>query len=338
MKKLLILCFFSLIVISLSFCRKDVNGISEPDQERTIDWVIQNRPQDLVAVTAMFLNEDENKPWKESSAIVFVDFYNTRNYKIITDSSMIAGYPRFSREKRKLIYGDVYNGLYDLGDEFVVYDIKDETFQHLLIRGELPVWDYDATGFFYTKEPSFGFSYIRYYRIDDQHWETISGPEYPPETGYAIVYPVGLKGQDTLIVFSNITEETGQPPGYYFMDFQGNYLSRIDNPYIGKSEQWNNDIGLFVFYEIDTVNGGRKIGVTNLDGSYYRIYTSGQYYDDFPCWGPEGNYILFNRADDIRGTGIPYKLMIIDVQSGEVSEFLKPGDIPGAIKYMYPDF
>ena len=316
----------------------DVNGISEPDQERTIDWVIKNKPEDLVAVTAIFLNEDESKPWKHSSAIVLLDFYDTRNYKIVTDSSMLAGRPRFSRDKRKLLYEDIYHGIYDMGDEFVVYDIKEDTIQHLSLWGELPVWDYDGTGFFYTKEPSFGFQNIRYYHIEDQSCVLISGSNYPPETGYANVYAVDLKGQDTLIVFSNITEETGQPYGFYFMDFQGNYLARINNPYIGYRRQWNNDIGLFVFYENDTVNVGRKIGVTNLDGSYYHIYTSGNYFDDFPCWGPDGNYILFNRADDIKGTGIFYKLMIIDIRSGEVREFLKPGDIPGAIMYLYPDF
>ncbi|KPK91637.1 hypothetical protein AMJ80_07170 [bacterium SM23_31] len=53
MKKLLIICFFSLIVIILSFCRKDVNGpgneINNPEDEGF------NVPlKDLVALKCVF--------------------------------------------------------------------------------------------------------------------------------------------------------------------------------------------------------------------------------------------------------------------------------------------
>ena len=134
------------------------------------------------------------------------------------------------------------------------------------------------------------------------------------------------------------------------MDFQGNYLSRINNPFLehivigsiikkgALYPKWNADKELFVYMEMDTTIVGTRISTTDMYGEYYKTYTSGLYYDYFHCWGPGGDYILFNRADDIKGTGIFYKLMIIDVRSGEVREFLKPGDIPGAIMYLYPDF
>ena len=89
-------------------------------------------------------------------------------------------------------------------------------------------------------------------------------------------------------------------------------------------------MGLFVYAQSDSTIPGYKISVTNLDGSYYRSYTSGEYIDDYPVWGPEGKYILFNR-------GLK-RIMIIDVKTGEVSYFLKQGDIPGSLGFRYPDY
>ncbi len=103
-------------------------------------------------------------------------------------------------------------------------------------------------------------------------------------------YPVGFTGQDTLIVFSDDTMSTQQPPGFYYMDSSGNYLGRIDNQHFEfiKGDQysykkaawrpdWNEELGLVVYSQKDTTFQGTKIAVTNLDGTYYETFTSGQY-------------------------------------------------------------
>ncbi|KPK90332.1 hypothetical protein AMJ80_08545 [bacterium SM23_31] len=101
---------------------------------------------------------------------------------------------------------------------------------------------------------------------------------------------------------------------------------------------WNDKYGLFVYSEIDSSVEGRKISVTNLDGSYYRSYTSGDYHDDHPVWGPEGRYILFERSYDIHTQPFNYRIMLIDRETGIVENFLKPGDIPRSLGFRYPDY
>ncbi|KPK90331.1 hypothetical protein AMJ80_08540 [bacterium SM23_31] len=329
MKKPGIIWLLTLTVISLSFCRKDING---PDN------VIINQQKNWVAVTGYFLKNSGH-----STHIVLVDFYNPKNYKIITDTTMIAVEPRFSNDKQKILFGDMIHYGYGSGPQFFLYNFEDEVFQPLFIKsrmgptGEKHIWNYDNSGFYFTKEPAWGFQEVLFYSFLNNNVSVIKEANGP-----FCVYVIGLKGQDTLIVFSNNTKDTGQPIGYYLMDLEGNYLSRINNTNLelinvkginkkaAYNPNWNNKLGLFVYAQSDSTIPGYKISVTNLDGSYFRSYTSGEYIDDYPVWGPEGKYILFNR-------GLK-RIMIIDVATGEVSYFLKPGDIPGSLGFRYPDY
>lgn len=177
---------------------------------------------------------------------------------------------------------------------------------------------------------------LRFFNIFDNELKILK------KSGAYSVFPIGLKGRDTLIVFSNNTEETGHPPGYCFMDLNGNYLSMINNPnfeYITRGGirkkgqwnlNWNEKYGLFVYTEDDSTIQGYRISVTDLYGNYYRSYTSGDYFDDQSVWGPDGDFILFSRGGN--------RIMIIDVATGEVSDFLKQGDIPGAVVFQHPDY
>ena len=326
MKKLLIICFFSLTVIILSFCKKDVNGPNN---------VIIDQQKNLVAVTGYFV-----KNGVHSTNIVLVDFYNPKNYKIITDTTVIAVEPRFSNDKRKILFGDMIHYGYGSGPQFFLYNFEDELFQPLFIKsrmgptGEEHIWNYDNSGFYFTKEPAWGFQEVLFYSFLNNNVSVIKGISGP-----FCVYVIGLKGQDTLIVFSNNTKETGQPIGYYLMDLEGNYLSRINNPNFEKSVwnlNWNDKYKLFTYKEY--IGSGFKISVTDIEGTYYHSYTSGNYYDGHPVWGPEDRYILFDRGYDSHSEPFGYRIMLIDRETGIVKNFLKPGDIPGSLGFMYPDF
>lgn len=83
---------------------------------------------------------------------------------------------------------------------------------------------------------------------------------------------------------------------------------------------------------------GNKIAVTDFTGNYYKEYTNGDFVDDHPKWGPDGKTILFDRRalNDHSITG--YKIMKINTETGEVTEFINPNVISGAISLLYPEF
>ena len=326
MKKPGIIFLLSLTFIILSSCKKDINGPNN---------VIIDQQKNLVAVTGYFV-----KNGVHSTHIVLVDFYNPKNYKIITDTTMRAVEPRFSNDKRKILFGDMFHYGYDAGVGLVLYDLMNDTFLPLyyrIVSFVPPVWNYDDTGIYY----SVYMGGLLFYLFSIQASESLhGGQDFLPD------WPVGLKGQDTIIVFAY---KDGKP-GFYLADLNGNYLGTIDNPHLelinrnginkkaAYNPNWNDKLGLFVYAQSDSTIPGYKISVTNLDGSYYRSYTSGEYIDDHPVWGPEGRYILFDRSYDVHSQPLNYRIMLIDRETGIVENFLKPGDIPGSLGFRYPDY
>ena len=224
--------------------------------------------EDLVAMIAVFDNPDENGVYP--AKLVLADYYNPTDYKIVTDKPIRAIEPVFSRDKTRILFGDVNSGIEDAGPQLTLYDVENENIQLLGIWGGIVTWNFEDSGIYFSNHPAVR---ILFYRFSNQTVDVIK---------YGDEYAVALKGQDTLIVFSHTVAETGQQFGFYFMDLEGNYLSRIDNPYLGFNSSkaynpnWNDELGLFVYAEIDSTVSGSKISVTNLDGSYYETYTSGE--------------------------------------------------------------
>jgi len=303
-----------------------------------------------VVLTALFNGtySDSNEP---VSRLVLADFDNPTIYRFITDNSVKPYRAKFSQDKRLLIFGDELNEPKDIGPQLVLMSIEDNSIEHLYdgnnyeLWGHTPVWNHDNSGFYY-KRKNFGAQDILFYQFSDRsdtriHWAH----------GWS-VYAVGMKGPDTLIVFSNNTAETGQPIGLYFMDLDGNYLSRIDNPYLRSTidgvtiksyfPNWNNEIGLFVYSEINSTISGYRISVTDLEGTYYKHYTYGGTIDQYPVWGPGGKYILFERlpmstvTDPV--TRKDTKVMIIDCETGSTREFVAAKAVGGAVAIMHPVF
>jgi hypothetical protein len=326
--------FLLLLIVGLiyffhcNFRLSPIEHSKDDTQNWTIDEKILYRPQDLVAVTAYFEGEKVSK-------LVLVDFYNIKNYKIISDTTMFPRLPRFSRDKRKILFCDYRHHVYDYGTGLTLYDIVNETFQILYDQsGESvvcyeipPVWNYDDSGFFTSSY----MGSIKYYRIEDQYISLISRG-----------FPIGLKGQDILIAFASSEVEPIKPPGYWLLDSEGNFISKIENTYLKVTKEnlnWNDKLGFFIYAEYYSTTRGYKISVTDLYGNYYKSYTSGCYNDKYPVWGPEGKYILFDRMNPpTPREQFPHKIMIINLETGKVRDFLKPGDIPGTISIRYPDF
>jgi len=292
----------------------------------TIDEKIKYRPQDLVVVVAGFNEQYYSKKGKMQELVLF-DFYNPQNYKIITDSTgYIPDFPKLSPDKSKIIFCTPY--FKDGGAAFVLYDLKNKTFQQFSpfkIAGLLPIWNNDGTGFFFTGDNWSRVGGVHYFDITTQIYKQIN--YYP--------LPCCIINKDTIIVFSDDTDVTGQPPGLYFMDLQGNYLSRINNPHLSGTSRidWNNDLKLLLYPETYATNIACKISVTNLDGSYYKNLTPEGNFDFTAYWGPDGKSILFQRHSGGFDTEGWYnsKIMQVDFNTGKVSELFNPNMIENCI-------
>lgn len=285
--------------------------------------------------------------------IYLVDLNEPTRYKQITQNNHQNVKPAFFRDRTKLIYQDKTTGTTH-NPELVLYDLEGDSVRHLQppddgipfpLAGVDPiVFSDDDSGFYFTNSSSWVGNDALYYDFANHTVRNLTQTADPSE------YVVGIKGRgDTLIVFSNDTSMTHQPWGIYLMDMNGNYISYVDNPHLeliningvnrkaAYNAEWNNELGLFVFAHKQPNVSGFRIAVTDLDGSHYEVYTSGNYMDDYPCWGPGGQTIFFQRRglQDYSG---PYKVMVLDLQSGKVEELTKPATVDGATSLSFPDY
>ncbi len=268
-----------------------------------------------------------------------IDFFDTRNYKVVTSKEIAAVSPRFSRDKSIILFNDYARYVHDGDPPFVMYDINNDVVKDVALypdalHGQYPLWNYDNTGFFFSKH-IFGLNVLNFY---DFSTETVKNAF--SGNGFASL-PIGWKDPETLIVTGVTLQESGRRGGYYFMDRAGSNLVPIDNPHLehinrdginkkaAYNAEWDEDLELFVYAEIDSTVRGYSISVTNLDGSYYQSYTYGGFLDDHPVWGPNGESILFERSEIFSMTDNVVEVFMIDVQSGDIKPFAK-GKINGA--------
>ncbi len=283
--------------------------------------------------------------------IVLIDYQNPANFKLITDDQNRNFYPRFSRDRTRLIYlkekpeNTAGRRLvqYSLNGKYT--ELIDSTFAMIHVVGNIPVvWSPDGSriyfrfrSFFFSDDPVF------YDFLNDKVNFLINTPN---ESEYIVAF----KGSDTLISFSNDTSTTHTPYGFYLMDLNGNYISYIDNPHLelinrngvnlkgAYNVDWNNKLGLFVYAANDSTFPGYKIAITDLKGTTYKTYTSGEYIDDYPVWGPDDHIVFFHRRSINDYNGFNKRLMVLNLKTGEVREFVDPVSINNAAALGYPDY
>ena len=315
-------------------------------------------PENLVSMVAVF-NERYTPNGAHVEKLVLVDFNNPSNYKIVTNSTMRPEVPKFSQDKTKILFTDLRRFANDEGPQFAVYDITAQEIEFLYhnndqinpVRGFRFIWDRDNNGFFHSMETFIGNLSLFFHDLSTDISTTLQTAPHI----LADIYPAVLADSERLIVFSSDSIETQQPEGFYFTDRNGKYLSRIDNPHLMSKTRvnkltreaftldWNEASGLIVYAEhfaVGAINNNRTISVTNLDGSYYKRYTSGSDTDFFPVWGPDGKTILFERKPHFTLSADPKdnRIMILDIETGDVREFVSPGTIGGAIGLRFPDY
>jgi hypothetical protein len=283
--------------------------------------------------------------------IVLIDYRNPAKFKLLTNDQNQNFYSKFSNDRRQLIYlkekpeNTAGRRLvrYSLNGKYA--ELIDSTFAMIHVVGNIPViWSPDDSRI-YFRFRSFSWSddpmYYDFYK--NKTTFLINTPD-PSE------YVVAFKGSDTLIVFSNDTSTTHAPSGFYYMDLNGSYLSFIDNPHLelinrngvnlksALHPDWNNKLGLFVYAQIDSTYPGYKIAITDLKGKIYKTYTSGEYIDDYPVWGPDDHIVFFHRQPINDYDGFNKRLMILNLKNGEVRDFLDPASINNATALGYPDY
>jgi len=268
-----------------------------------------------------------------------LDYNNKRNLRIVQpDSFFVYWETKFSPDKSKLItngtgYSDM---IYTTapGWPFLIYDIEDNTFQRVNgidnESGEYKyphlqnsIWFNDGTGFYFEYVGwLLGSTTYNYYDIFNM---TFSKVDFASDR---IIFLIGLMENNSLLsLYEEESEQlklTVYEPGTDSQIFlQNNVISEKLKKRHWHNIEWSQESELIVFSEFYPDNSHSKISVTNLDGTYYKTYTSGEYKDNRPIWSPDGSTILFQRAIDNNS----YKFMKIDLETGTVSDFLEAGEI-----------
>lgn len=320
----------------------------DPEPTRETRWI---------AVTAVY--SEINEFGAPIQRIALVDFDQPSNYRVLAyDSVTAAERPRLSPNEQFVVFENHVTGL-GTSPHISLLDLETEEVRGLFFgdsgRASIPLqgkldafaWDPGGRGFYAAQHGPAGFgAYVYYYDIGKASFEPVG-----TMTFRSTVVPYGLLGRDSLIVFSDDPSAPGSGKGYFIMDLEGRYLARIDNPQLEHINiggitkwgayypTWNDDLKLFTFSRVDSTVRGFKIAVTDLEGSPYREYTSGEeYLDRHPDWGPSGT-ILFDRVrPGSPGGWRDYRVMVLQIKKGAVRELVEPAVINGAAGLRFPDY
>ncbi len=273
-----------------------------------------------------------------SSHIYLVDYDNLGNFKQITFGDNNHVEPEFSPDRQFILLGDKSGGTVDC-PALMCYNNENNTIEYLMetvprgedfIVGNDVVWHPDGDTFYFYIWTS--------YQLPDMHSYNITTEEHIMHTrdNYLAEMVVDFIDANTMITWFSRHRDSGtEDNGYYLMDSDGNYLSKITNPHLvylvvddkiyqgAMNLRYNPSSELIVFTQRDSILSGFGIAVTDLEGSFINRYTTG-YNDDNPCWGPDDNTVLFDRAELSDKPRKYTSIMKLDLTSGNVTEFISP--------------
>ena len=301
-------------------------------------------PSDFFAVTAHYYENGD-------SHIYLVDYNNPSKFTRITSGNSNHEVPKFSPDRGSLLYGDFNIGAAH-NPGVVVYSLPDASHDTLMVNdGRYPyvlvgrdiVWNPDGTMIYFYFSSHMGLPNIHIYDLRTTEYTIL---RQSVEFGETVI---GFFEPEMMIVYTNDTVRTGEPAGYFYMDLNGEYHGRINNPHlerivtdhVTKKAPWymnySRHNNLFAFTQVDSSTPGYEIALTNLDGTYYKRFTSG-YMDRYPTWGPDDNIILFDRAE-LSDLEHPHRrIMRLNTETGEVKELVYPALLDGAEGVSTPSY
>ncbi|WP_420456730.1 hypothetical protein [Rubrivirga sp.] len=292
--------------------------------------------------------------------VVVADIEDPTVFEVISRPDHFSVSPHLSRDGQQVLFGDRTIGPVS-AVQYVRYDLRTgraDTLGHVPPGGEVArpilvglgspvVWERDGRGFYFTNPtpPFSGKQDVLRFRFADGYFERVH------DSGPYTTTVIGMKGADTLVVFS--VEPLGFPEfdpddglsehgGVFYMSLDGAFLGRANNPnltylYDGPTSvrqilwpSWNDEEGLLAYTLIEPNPNPdalrsyvTKIAVADLEGGFFRTYTAGDHYDSSPNWGPEGT-ILFDRVRDASDAAQTHRAMVLNVETGSIRSLADP--------------
>ena len=162
------------------------------------------------------------------------------------------------------------------------------------------------------------------------------------------ITPIGILHTDTLIVTA--VDKTLNIYGVYRMDLEGNIHRKFNNPHFDRPFvdgrvlygpyrfHYSMELSQFLLAIRKENERGFRIAATNIDGSYYEEFTSGEYIDDFPVFGPNNEFIIFSRRDIDDYIDENSKLMYINISDRTEHILIDKNMYPNLYGFNHPTF
>jgi len=159
--------------------------------------------------------------------------------------------------------------------------------------------------------------------------------------------PVAYIGPDTLLVTAR-GPTTEWIVAYCLLNLKTGQLTPLNNPHLDpynhprtQTLDWNAEDRLFVASRLEPEGGALRSAhliLTDLDGSFFQVLTPlGPHRDIDPRWGPNG-LVLFNRTPrDARLEYLCGSILLVEIETGVVREWLRPEAVEGAVHLCQPD-
>lgn len=214
--------------------------------------------------------------------------------------------PLFSYGKKYLLYSELQNAISNNNAQWI-YDFDRKTsnllevidFQYPIVYAKKKIWHPSNDKIYLGLIPGPWSAYDIYeYTFNTKIMKSLT------HDWQEVYKPLGFLHPDTMIIYFGDNNEN---PGRYKMDLYGNIYDKINNPYFERkivggvvksgprTYHYSMVLETFLIAMITEEAEGCKIIATNLDGSYYEEFTNGDYDDDYPVFGPDNDYIIFER-------------------------------------------
>jgi len=284
---------------------------------------------------------------------VLADVENPSNHEVLSAAGRDAGRSCFGPEKRRLLFED--NSESNVGSRAPIklLDLESREVRDLGATGTLKgcVWRADGSGFYFPAASLAGLTVSTFYDLESGEKEVFAQLE-----AGATVIPYGRKGRDSILVLSSDSLAPGPQdrPAFYFVDAQtGEYLTQIENEHLrfvpwedpdrggwrqGAFRPAYNDEKDLIVFSFGNAEVQGTIAVTNLNGSLFRAFNlpEGLVYAN-PRWGSKGT-VFFGRKKRKSTLFQSHRVMVTDIDTGEVREFVEPETIDGAVALRLPDY
>jgi len=292
--------------------------------------------ENLVAVVAKFGN---------TRKIVLFDYYKPYNFTIVEKEYFDPTVLKFSHDKSKILANNW--GIYSahVGASLTLFSISEKKFILPLVNeygeeiyGQKFLWKFDNSKFYSYQKGATGVTIYLYNIFDKKSVNLDFSPIIPLSNG-------------NIIVLGRPKESSNNFATIYIIDENFNHLRNIFNGYLAAARifpppaiekiskgsryildlDYFEELELFVYTKVEGYTLG-KIAITDLEGTFEKILVDGSE-NGHPVFGPNGNTIIFERYIDKEYS----KLMIVDIETGIVDEFVIPSNF-GANSVYSPDY